>query len=80
VHTIQSFRHSRESGNPYGYVTEIIKNIFSCKDKKMQKLQQINAIDSKFWIPAFAGMTGVDSCFFKQHHFVSKLKPGRLPG
>jgi len=25
----------------------------------MQKIRQTNAIDSKFWIPAFAGMTDV---------------------
>jgi len=31
--------------------------------QKKQKLRQTNAIDSKFWIPAFAGMTDVDVCF-----------------
>jgi len=31
--------------------------------QKMQKLRQNNTIDSKFWIPAFAGMTDVDVCF-----------------
>jgi len=30
---------------------------------KNQKLRQTNAIDSKFWIPAFAGMTDVNVCF-----------------
>jgi len=54
------FRHSRESGNPHGYVNEIIENILLSTNKTMQKLRQTNAIDSKFWIPAFAGMTDVD--------------------